>query len=1257
MGFDRKYILTFLLLANLLPSGAQSERNTDREFPVGIVSALPGQAGSRLDLAYSSGKYTFSQLKFEEGDFIRMEIPGHSYISDPGMPELPVVTKLVDLTGRRVTKISINNIIYERVFPESTGFRGQLIPAQPGQTKQIQRGSGRLIRDRNTYETDKSPLADTVSIKEIGTIRGRDVGIIQINPVIYYPASNYFDIITSMDISIEYVEQSGKTGLKGAYASGSFDNLLEKGLIDFDPDDVIPGFSLKPSGLIILSDTTMKKHLKPLVEWKTKRGFRVTELYVDGNNLQRTFSDIKDTLNYLYNNPTADNPSPEYLIIAGDLNIIPFSDGTSRLSDMYYAEFDGGGDYLPDMFYGRLPATDTIQMKAIVRKIVEYEQFEFPDTSTHYADAVALTGLDAGHISEMNGQMNYAALYLNKANKTNPHIFFHSTVDSIRNAGYDSVKYMLNTGAGFVNYTGHGDRHGWLDTGIDYLFVANMTNSSMYPVIISNACETARYNDSNCFGSTMVRAIDKGALAFIGCSMDSYWNEDFYWAIGASTLTTDPTYEDTGLGFYDRLFHKHDEAPSDWYTSLGQILFAGNLAVSSSTSTLDKYYWETYTLLGDPSITPFIGTPDTFNISLPDTIPPALLAFSVTAEPFAYIAISHFDTLWDASYTSPSGSATLNIPDLPKDSCLIVITGQNMVPLIKTIYFSGSDTAWLNIIDVNTSDPLGNNDGFADYSEEIALSIDIQNAGGQPADDVSLTLSTNSGYFNIAINSINIGTVGSLSQVNLSEAFNMVVADSVPDMEIVTFNLKMYYNLNMVEFTFAISLHGPEPAILNCYIDDQLSGNGNGLPESGESFDVIFRIANQGSSDISGNLLIYNISQYIDFDLTTIPTGPMVAGSVIEVSASASLDAGTPEAQIVSFDVTLDCDPYSDIKILAIVAGRCTEDFESQNFNSFPWINDPDHPWIITDTEKQSNSFAAISGEITNNQESVLSLYLNMPEDDTLKFWYMVSSEKSYDLFMFHVDSLFSFIESGESGWKLSKIPLSKGVHYLEWKYRKDVSYSEGLDAAFIDLVRFPEISFLENDIALNKIISPSVPSKNYQTEIITVELTNLSNHTINDFSLTYSVNDEPVVSEDFSTELVPGDTVEVSFVQSTDLSVEGPYSIEVCRTNPDDYTRNDTVRIQVLSTGLSDIILNDYTFKIMPNPFRDQFTILSNGNFNNTSIEVYNSTGIKLKQINFEVISEGEKIMIPTSGMQPGIYLVVINTGDRRSLYKAIKY
>ncbi len=158
----------------------------------------------------------------------------------------------------------------------------------------------------------------------------------------------------------------------------------------------------------------------------------------------------------------------------------------------------------------------------------------------------------------------------------------------------DSVMKLISEGLSFINYSGHGTSAGWMHIDIKSPDIKNLTNKSMYPFIISNACRTAQFNDTASFGNKMLLAYGKGAIGFIGCTNDSFWDEDFAWAVGSGTPSSDPKYAETGLGALDRLFHTHGESPSDWYITMGQVNFAGNLAVSSTTSLKKKYYWETY---------------------------------------------------------------------------------------------------------------------------------------------------------------------------------------------------------------------------------------------------------------------------------------------------------------------------------------------------------------------------------------------------------------------------------------------------------------------------------------------------------------------------------------------------------------------------------------------------------------------------------------------------------------------------------------
>ena len=105
---------------------------------------------------------------------------------------------------------------------------------------------------------------------------------------------------------------------------------------------------------------------------------------------------LKDTLSKIYNESSESDPPPEYLLIIGDVNKVPYY-GTGNVTDMYYGEFDGNGDYIPEMYIGRLPVADTTELKSVVKKIIQYEKFEFADANKFYSNALATAGYDANY--------------------------------------------------------------------------------------------------------------------------------------------------------------------------------------------------------------------------------------------------------------------------------------------------------------------------------------------------------------------------------------------------------------------------------------------------------------------------------------------------------------------------------------------------------------------------------------------------------------------------------------------------------------------------------------------------------------------------------------------------------------------------------------------------------------------------------------------------------------------------------------------
>jgi len=1256
LGFIR-YIFLLILPATLLTVevSAQYSPPAGKDFKDSSPLKLISDNDEGLILSYNSQNTSFEKISPGQGNFIRLRLDNHSFSAEPGKPQLPVLTRLIDYEKAKNAVIIITDVFTVRRSLEEFGEYNLIYPSQPGQTKNMQKQDDPLVIDKSVYSAKHAYLTDTVSIKKIGIMRGHSIASIEINPVIYNPSGKYVDIIRSMNIQVRYSPggrvQAPSKGTEDYY----FNDLLAKGLINYDADDIIPGFSLEPAGMIIISDKALKKHLQPLVKWKTRKGLRVTELYIGENGLERDFTAIKDSLNYIYNNSSPENPAPTFLLIAGDLNYVPASQGTNYLTDMYYAEFDGNGDFIPDMFTGRLPAKDTIQLEAMVKKIIQYESFDFADTVDHYRRAMAFTGFDEGYVSYMNGHVNYAAGYFNQnPYPTDSYIFNHEMNDSIRNVRYDSVRVLMNEGLGFINYTGHGSATSWLGTGVNSNFISGMTNESRYPLVISNACLTAKFDDNNCIGSAMVRALDKGALAFIGCTNDSYWAEDYYWSVGAGAFADDPSYEETGLGFYDRLFHLNGEKPSDWYTTAGQILYGGNLGVSASTSPRKQYYWENYVLLGDPSISPYIGVPEIMDDPLPDKIPPALKKLNISTAPFAYLGLSHADTLLDATYSTPTGTAYLDIPSSGKDSCVIVVSRQNARPLIKTVYFEESDTAWLSINDAVISDPAGNDNGKADYNENISLRIDLQNAGMQAAEDVYLKISSPSAYLSILSDSLYAGSIGAYTETT-AEGFDILIADSLPDLNTASIKIELHYNGNIVNRTIDFSLHAPEPLIMNCLVDDTISGNGNGLAEAGERIRLIFRVRNTGSSACSGDLSINNVSSYINFEETTLAGGILSPGEIVSIPVFAEIEAWTPESTRINFDVELTCMPYVTSKTLSIISGKTTEDFELLNFTTFPWINESAKPWIISEETSVSNMYSARSGHIGHNEKSELAMLLNLVEDDTLRFWYRVSSEKNWDSLSFAVNNKVMLSASGEIDWREAVIPLDRGVYELQWIYEKDGTVNNGSDCAWIDLVNFPSKSFIRSAVHLNKISSPE-EGKNYGDEVISVELTNLGRDTINELSMSYIVNDSEAVNEIFSSEFRPGDTINLSFTETIDMTEIDVYLIKIFVISPANHFINDTLSLTLINTDIEEGSADSGSFTIAPNPVRDNIRIISHRNSEANEIELYNSSGLLIYNKRVDFMYSNEQLYLDHGKISRGTYVLVITNNTGRFYYKIIK-
>jgi hypothetical protein len=1248
LGKDKQAILTVVFLAVSASSYCQASKSYKFRGDEDLQETKVVSENNYVRINYFIPSLDVVQVTNDQGSFYRLSIAGHTPSSVPGKPELPVYSRLIQIPEGAGYKVRISEIKTKTITAGKEKIEGILYPVQEGQIKDGEQKILPFLIDKKAYSSSGLIAADTVLIEPLGKARNYNLATLSVFPVRYNPRLNQLEIITSMKIEIMFTD-SGLINAKLVKRSSSvLDKILGKGVLNYSPQEVVPGYSEQPVKMVIITDTIFRKSLEPFFRWKTQKGYNLKVLYTEqaGN----TYSQLKDTLTKIYNASSATDPPPEYLLIVGDVNRVPTfttAGGTSNVTDMYYGEFDGNGDYIPEILTGRLPVSDTAELNSVVKKIIQYEKFDFPESGVFLKKALVTAGNDTNFIKYMNGQVNYAVSnYLTKENKIDE--FHFSYPASLEGTVRDSILKLINGGVSFINYSGHGSSDGWLysKTGtsfyLKYADVAKMTNRYMYPFVISNACRTAQFNNPNSLANKMVLAGGKGALGFIGCSNDSYWDEDFYWAVGPGTPSVDVTYATTGPGAYDRLFHTHGEQPSDWYYSMGQVNFAGNLAVSASTSSRKKYYWETYNLVGDPSIMPVIGKPDTFNIVLPDTLPNGIRNLSLTIDPFAYMAVSHSDTLLDASFASPSGSVTLSLPEMKNDSTLIVITGQNRIPLIKKVYLSDVRKEFVNLTSIEINDSVGDNNKRVDFGEFFYLNLTVSNLGLTEATGLYAKISSESETLSIQNDSIWIGTLSAGSEIVLPHHLGMTISGNTKDLASVTINLVLKDQKTEKHYKYDVIVHAPELKIVSCILDDTSTGNGNHIADPGETFDLVFRVSNVGSSSISGQFSVFSQDGGLTVLEPSVKSGIFKFGETTDIPIRAKISETLMSGSYFSVFSTLDCTPFLDSKEFTFRAGKVRESFEASSFNVFPWINVSAFPWVIESSDPYDGIISARSGTITHNGSTSLIMRTVFPAPDSIQFFYKTSTETGYDFFSFLINDVEVLKKSGEKDWTRAILPVSAGINKLEWSYRKDNSVSEGSDCAWIDMIDFTKagsLSYIQKDLQMAKIVSP-IQADSYGQEIITVKVLNPGKDIIDGFNLAYSVNGSQPVRQSFTDKVIPySDSVTVSFKTRADLSKYGMYNIIVYGyDNKDEFALNDTLQISIENTDINDI------YSLYPNPFTDKFTIFINSRVSgNIEIALITLSGKKIYSTEKSITAGKNEIGISGLKLSPALYYLRI--------------
>ena len=401
--------------------------------------------------------------------------------------------------------------------------------------------------------------------------------------------------------------------------------------------------------LIIITSESFSTELQPLAEHKEQHGI-VTKIVTLDEIYDNTYFEVKgrdnqEIIKHFIRN-AKESWDIMYVILVGNPSHIPVRyshtyDGwydweKKFISELYYADiYDENGrfsswdanddgvygewdgeeaqdkniDLYPDICLGRLACGNKLEVKKIVKKIIDYEKN--PASSSWFKNMVVVAGdtyaeeyydyngSDIGYEGEINTQKA-----LDIMNDFHPIKLWAST-GNLDSYGLRIIM-AINRGCGFIYFSGHGSASTWFTytpnwsdaTGrFSLRHMLFLVNRNKLPVCIVGGCHNSQFdvNPNPCWSYRMMSKPCGGSIATIG-STGLAWIGVEYGGGGADWLEIEffKEYkngtETIGQLWKNELTHFLNTFSIDWGTPSGGI------------SSIDAKVVQQWTLLGDPTL-------------------------------------------------------------------------------------------------------------------------------------------------------------------------------------------------------------------------------------------------------------------------------------------------------------------------------------------------------------------------------------------------------------------------------------------------------------------------------------------------------------------------------------------------------------------------------------------------------------------------------------------------------------------------------
>lgn len=478
--------------------------------------------------------------------------------------------------------------------------------------------------------------------------------------------------------------------------------------------------------------------------------------------------------------------------------------------------------------------------------------------------------------------------------------------------------------------------------------------------------------------------------------------------------------------------------------------------------------WNIYdiNILGDVAVCPWLDEPFYPEISYESALTQGKTSTTVTVmkdgtpQSNFRCSIFHNDDLLAYGMTDVYGNANVVFAEAlaVADSLQLIVTGPNAWPITKTVMGINNDVAYVypQTIDIH-----------GDFESGRAFSMDVEfiNAGMADANNVTATLSSYSNYITLSKSTINIGSVTAGQTVSIIDAFDVVVADDIPDATYVSFVISCTDGTNVWNRDIAYVAKAPK-LVVNTLTYTEINGNMNGYLDPGETFRITVSGANKGHK-IAEDPYLHGMASvdYITFNDNDIHFNNINAGDAFTVSADITVSPDTPTGTFFNLNMTVVSGQYSGNNSIDLCVGTVTETFETGDFSFLQWQHSGDAPWFVTEDEAHTGEYSAQCGDIQKNQISSLIVEINTTTDGVISFYYKTSTKYKKDFLIFYVDGKVQDYWSGVNDWTLVSFDINAGYHTLEWRYDTAPNGATEGNVCWVDDITFPGNTIVIDDV------------------------------------------------------------------------------------------------------------------------------------------------------------------------------------------------